>query len=189
MNTWFTSDNHFGHKNIHLFCPDTRPHSDVDEMNSQMIRRWNQQVEPGDTVWALGDFFFCNATKALSILPELNGNIHLVYGNHDRVIRYNAAVRGYFKSVQEYKELELQGMKFCLFHYPVQEWNNMHRGAIHLYGHIHNQVAPMGGRAFNVCIDSPEFGGDAPYSLRLADTVIEMARGREIRAHHNKVVL
>jgi len=187
--TWFTSDNHYGHKNIHKFCPDTRPDHDVNIMNNNMIHRWNEQVAPMDYVWALGDFFFCNADEALRILPRLNGIINLIYGNHDKTIRNSERVQSYFESIQEYKELNVRGHKFCLFHYPIEEWNNMHHGAIHCYGHIHQKKAKSGGRMVNVCIDSPDLQTPTPYSLFSDEEVIHWATKQEIRGHHDRVIL
>ena len=39
---WATSDHHWGHRNILRYCAATRPFPDVDEMNAQLIARWNE---------------------------------------------------------------------------------------------------------------------------------------------------
>ena len=189
MKIWFTSDNHYGHKNISKFCPKTRPDTDVDKMNNNMIHRWNEQVAPDDTVWALGDFFFCNAQDAKNILRRLNGKINLVYGNHDKVIRSDAEIQRMFESIHEYKEIRYNGVDLMMFHYPIQEWNKMHHGSVHLYGHIHGAVSPAGGRCVNVCIDSPDLQTSIPYSLYSFDEVMRFADKKEVRHHHDKVIL
>lgn len=43
-NIFFTSDNHFYHKNIRKFCPETRKGETVEEMNELMIQKWNETV-------------------------------------------------------------------------------------------------------------------------------------------------
>jgi calcineurin-like phosphoesterase family protein len=53
MATWWTSDTHFSHVNIIRYCD--RPFATVDEMNAEMIARWNDTVAPADDVWHLGD--------------------------------------------------------------------------------------------------------------------------------------
>ena len=40
-----------------------------------------------------------------------------------------------------------------LFHYPLAEWNAGHHGSIHLYGHIHANIANIKGKALNVSYD------------------------------------
>ena len=45
-NVHFTSDVHFGHKNIIRYC--NRPFKDVDDMDEQLIQRWNSVVKPDD---------------------------------------------------------------------------------------------------------------------------------------------
>lgn len=82
MTTWFTSDTHFGHKNIIKYCD--RPFYDVHTMNSEIIRRWNETVRDDDTVYHLGDFAFLSFDDAAAIMRRLNGRKILIRGNHDR---------------------------------------------------------------------------------------------------------
>lgn len=80
MTTWFTSDHHFWHRNIITYC--NRPFRSVEEMNRTLIQRWNEKVQPEDTVYYLGDFSM--SRKGLDqIVPALTGKKILVPGNHD----------------------------------------------------------------------------------------------------------
>jgi len=79
MRYFFTSDTHFGHKNIVKYCE--RPFKNVEDMNQQLIERWNVVVKKEDTVFHLGDFVFRGRTKDFK--DKLNGNIILIKGNHD----------------------------------------------------------------------------------------------------------
>ncbi len=72
MNTWFTSDHHFGHENIIRFCG--RPFKSLGEMNYEMTRRWNLVVEPGDTVYYLGDFAMGDPDVWPTFCERLNGS-------------------------------------------------------------------------------------------------------------------
>ncbi len=78
MTVWFTSDTHFAHRNVIEFCK--RPFASIEEMDEEIIRRWNERVEPGDRVYHLGDFAFGDHDPYLS---RLNGMKNLVIGNHD----------------------------------------------------------------------------------------------------------
>jgi len=51
---WFTSDHHFGHKNIIEFSK--RPFANVEEMNAELVKRWNERIAKEDKVYHLGDF-------------------------------------------------------------------------------------------------------------------------------------
>src|SRR5687767_6005129 len=87
MNTFFTSDTHWGHKNIIKFC--SRPYASVEEMDEAMITNWNDRVRPGDTVYHLGDFtFYRREDQQRRIIDSLNGNIKLILGNHDDDLVY-----------------------------------------------------------------------------------------------------
>lgn len=190
---FLTSDNHFSHKNIHKFCPNTRPHADIVDMDRAMIRRWQEQVSIVDDVFVLGDVFFSDAIKANRIMDQLPGKKHLIYGNHDRTIRNDKELQSKFETIQEYKELNTPHGTWILFHYPIMEWNKMHHGAYHCHGHIHQRFNPMtenqieAGRVANVCIDSPTFGtGD--YSLYEIETVKRFLDAKPVRGHHGNAM-
>jgi len=79
MPQFFTADLHFGHQNIISYCQ--RPYSSVQEMNRDLVARWNSRVGVEDTVYILGDL-------ALGRLPHdlgavLNGTKIFIRGNHD----------------------------------------------------------------------------------------------------------
>lgn len=80
MAEFFTSDHHFGHKNVIEYCH--RPFKSTDEMDEYMVHAWNETVAPDDTVWHLGDFSL--SLKALPLVRQLNGHKFLVPGNHDK---------------------------------------------------------------------------------------------------------
>jgi calcineurin-like phosphoesterase family protein len=45
--------------------------------------------------------------------------------------------------VQDYAELELDGVPLVLCHYPFRSWNGQHRRALNLHGHSHGRLKPM----------------------------------------------
>ena len=51
---WFTSDQHFCHTNIMIFCH--RPWDDINEMNRGITDNWNEVVGNNDVAFILGDF-------------------------------------------------------------------------------------------------------------------------------------
>ena len=80
-NIFFTADHHFGHENIIKFSE--RPFESLDHMNEELIKRWNKKIQPGDTVYHLGDMSLGKPDFTKEILDRLNGNIHLIKGNHE----------------------------------------------------------------------------------------------------------
>ena len=52
---YFISDLHFGHKDVIAF--DRRPFKDVEEMEAELIRKWNAKVSRDDHVFVIGDMF------------------------------------------------------------------------------------------------------------------------------------
>lgn len=83
---FFTSDHHFGHRNIARLAGRPFPDSDdgVVEMNETMIARHNAVVSPDDDVYILGDIAMGRIDDSLALVGRLNGRLHLIGGNHDR---------------------------------------------------------------------------------------------------------
>jgi len=52
-------------------------------MNEALIENWNKTVGVEDTVYVLGDFAMGDRSKVPEFLSRLNGDITLIYGNHD----------------------------------------------------------------------------------------------------------
>lgn len=176
--TWFTSDLHFGHCRILTFNAHTRPFVSVEEMDQHLIMQWQAVVQPQDHIWVLGDLFFCNAARALQILDQLPGIIRVCLGNHDNVIRNNSSVRSRFASVCDYKEIKISGRDIVMFHFPIAEFNKMHYGAWHLYGHCHGKFTHPG-KAVDVGWDGP-LGG----KLISPSDIAEYMAPRPILTHH-----
>ncbi len=171
---WFSADHHFYHQNVIRYC--ARPFSSVDEMNAEMVKRWNEVVAPGDTVYYLGDFSL--AHRAVTVfLPQLNGEKCLIMGNHDhchpvhckkeqkcqrmRKLYYDAG----FKELVLSKEMNIAGRNVELHHMPFAgdhekerytEWRPKDKGQWLLHGHIHEKWKQRG-RMINVGVDVWDF--------------------------------
>ena len=130
----YISDWHYGHANVIGF--DNRPFVNVEQMNEELIRRWNNAVSDGDLVYILGDMFWCAPKQATPIMERLNGQKILVKGNHDRW--HDSKFDKLFVKIDEYIETEDNGRKVVLCHYPIPCFKNHFYGWIHLYGHVHN---------------------------------------------------
>ncbi len=111
---WFTSDLHFGHKNVIEFCH--RPFSSLEDMNETLIKNWNHSVSKSETIVVVGDLALCKFKDFLPIAQRLNGRKILVQGNHDgySVGQYNSAG---FDVVQE-MVINLCGQRTRLSHFP-----------------------------------------------------------------------
>ena len=81
MRIFIISDTHFCHKNIIKYSG--RPFKTVEEMNDEMIKRWNNKVGKDDLVIHLGDFALGSKDEVGNIKNKLNGNIILLKGSHD----------------------------------------------------------------------------------------------------------
>lgn len=130
---YYISDTHFGHANAIKF--DSRPFKTVEEMDNTLIKNWNNVVKDDDTVYVVWDFSWYKEDKTLEILEKLNGHKVLIKGNHDKV---SPKIGKTFEMVRDYLEINDGDKKVILFHYPIISWKMQFRGAVHLYGHVHN---------------------------------------------------
>jgi calcineurin-like phosphoesterase family protein len=171
-NIFFTSDTHFYHNKIQQFCPLTRKGANVEEMNELMIRAWNSRIKPRERVYHLGDFSFGSSQQTFELLERLNGQIHLVEGNHDRQLDASRFTE-FFESKSIYKTVTIVGQRFVLMHTPIESWDRMQHGTIHLHGHLHGGFSHKGRiieNRMDVGIDTRVDGDMAPYHI---DEVLE----------------
>lgn len=179
--TYITSDLHFWHKNIMKFCPENRGHfnGDVRLMNKTMIDDWNAIVNPGDTVYILGDVAFGSAKKGTDIVSQLNGYKILIKGNHDVGFVKDAKFAATFDEIHDYHTIRRNGVLIVMFHYPIAEWDKAHRGSVHFYGHLHGK--PSGLEQYR-CRD---VGYDCTGKIvQELDVAINEALTGEIKSHH-----
>ncbi len=164
--TWFTADQHFGHRDIIRSC--NRPFADVEEMNETLIANWNARIDRQDRVFCVGDLAYRLEERALaSIFRRLNGHKHLIVGNHDD----NVTKRLPWASVNQMVQTKVDGDKLFLCHYAMRTWNAARYGTIHLFGHSHGELAGTH-NSLDVGVDVWDMApvNLAEIKLRLAET-------------------
>jgi len=146
-------------------------------MNRELIKKWNEKVKPEDTVYVLGDVFWCGTRKAREIMKQLNGKKILIRGNHD--LGSTRLLNLGFQEV--YKELTycFEGATALLSHYPYKptKWEHFihklknfwkfwrihkymrfyqrrpdNKGGWLIHGHVHRSWR-VKGKAINVGVD------------------------------------
>lgn len=131
---------HFGHENAIRF--DNRPFGSVDEMDAELIKRWNNKVSNGDLVYVLGDMIWkTKNSTAAEIINSLNGQKILIKGNHDRFL-HDSKVKKAFAAIKDYDDICVElnnGTKHrCILSHFFIPFYNAHRyNAIHLHAHSH----------------------------------------------------
>ena len=150
---FFTSDTHFFHK---AMAQMRGFQGGVDDMNAALITRWNEVVPKDGVVFLLGDFSFSGTTNSVSVLGQLNGQIHLIAGNHDAGM--SRVVKDMFYSLSDYKEIEVEiapavRQRIILSHYAHRVWNMHHYGTWHLFGHSHGSMEGIG-KSMDVGVDT-----------------------------------
>jgi calcineurin-like phosphoesterase family protein len=138
---WFTSDQHFYHRNIIKYCE--RPFADLDEMHQTIVDNYQAVVKPEDYVYFLGDFAMGPRkltrpeTNKLfqEVMDQLPGRKILIRGNHD----YGANGRYYdigFEKVSH--QMTFQRQKIILTHDPGKiSFSNAPQGWRWIVGHVH----------------------------------------------------
>lgn len=127
---FFIGDTHFGHSQIIDY--EQRPFVNVEEMDKELINRWNSVVMDEDTVFMIGDFSFYDKEKTTEICRGLKGKKILIIGNHDDKQAEYYIDCGFHK-VYEYPII-LEGF-WMISHEPLYLNKNMPYANI--YGHVH----------------------------------------------------
>lgn len=159
---YYTADLHLGHENILRLSK--RPFASVEEMDEMLIKNWNSTVGADDNVYIVGDLVFKSRYNGADYyLKQLNGHKHLIIGNHDGKMLKQPNINRYFESIQLMADINDNGKRIILCHYPLAEWNGFFRGAYHFFGHIHNtknetyEIMKKIPNAFNVGVDVQGF--------------------------------
>lgn len=137
---YFTSDTHFGHRNIIRYC--NRPFYSVEEMNETLINNWNKVVDKEDVVFRLGDFAVGGADVWSNLLQQLNGKVYLIMGNHD----VHTTKKGFegFQHVCWEMLIEIGKQKIYLNHYPFLCFSGANKKTWQLFGHVHTSPYSKG---------------------------------------------
>jgi calcineurin-like phosphoesterase family protein len=174
MSVWFTSDLHFGHKNIIGYS--SRPFADVEAMNQALVAGWNDTVSPEDEVWVLGDFALGRIDTTLPLAGRLHGRKRLLTGNHDRCwAGHGVGARGWveryleagFEEIRQGQiELIVAGIEVLACHFPYEgdshdydrylEDRPLDAGQWLLHGHVHEKWRQRG-RMINVGVDAWDY--------------------------------
>lgn len=157
VNIFFTSDLHFGHKNIINFC--NRPWKTTEEMDEALIANWNSVVGEKDIVFDLGDFAFATNSRWKDILQRLNGKHYLILGNHDVTRWPGDKTMELFDRVEQQMVIYIDNRCIYLNHYPYLcyggSWKNPEQAVWQLYGHLHLKPGTTGKDTPRVDISFP----------------------------------
>ena len=137
---FFTSDTHFGHRNIIKYCE--RPFSCIEEMDDALIANWNRVVGKDDIIFHLGDFAMGGSAEWNRLLHKLNGRIYLILGNHD--MKTIGAGFSRLEGVAMQMLINVKGQRIYLNHYPFLCYGGAYRNTWQLYGHVHTGPANRG---------------------------------------------
>jgi calcineurin-like phosphoesterase family protein len=181
----FTSDLHFKHNNICAYTDRSKVISQA-EHDEWLIDLWNSQVNDWDDVYHLGDFCFSADIKRIeSIIDQLNGNLHMIVGNHDKAYNFEKLkASGKIASTGHYKEITIVDTKVCLFHFPVAAWHRQHYGSWHLHGHCHGNYQGLG-KSLDVGLDM-SYNLFGRHKFFTEEDIAEFMQTREVQVadHH-----
>lgn len=172
---FLTSDLHFGHDREFLFKP--RGFENINIHDEEIIRRWNEVVNPEDEVYILGDLMLNDSAHGMECLRQLVGKKHIIRGNHDT----DSRLKMYAEITDDIKVAEMLTYKkyhFYLSHYPTLTANlekeNLHQCMINLFGHTHSKEKFYNDIPFmyNVAMDANDC---TPVSL---DDIIERCQAK-----------
>lgn len=159
---FITSDTHFCH--VPSFVWEPRGFSSVEEMNEAIVERWNNIVKPKDIVYHLGDTILSNNEKGIEYFNKLNGEIFVIWGNHDSDNRKNilAAECSNFRGGWYAYVIKHGKMSIYLSHYPTLTANynadkHFSTNVLAFAGHTHKKEKFLDENnpfLYNVCLDA-----------------------------------
>lgn len=143
---WFSADLHFNHR----LAADQRGFAKIEEMNDDLIERWNARVQPTHRVYLLGDVSMGDAKGTTKLIERLHGHLFLIRGNHETIAE-SPHCRECFEWIKDVYMLKVpcvdeqfsyrDKVRIWLSHYAHRVWPSSHHGTLHLYGHSHGNLA------------------------------------------------
>lgn len=137
---YYISDTHFGHENSIKYDAREggRKFLSVKERDKLIIDNINKVVTPQDNLYFLGDISWYSPQETAELLKQINcKNLFAIKGNHDRILK-DGRIKKMFQGIYDIKQIEDDGKKLILCHFPIMMYQGQHRGFIHLYAHLHN---------------------------------------------------
>lgn len=107
-----------------------RPFANSDEMDEEIVKRWNETVRDYDKIYVLGDVVINQ--KNLHTLGRLRGKKRLIPGNHD-IFKMEEYLK-YFDDVHGYK---VWVDDFIMSHIPLHPDSISKRFKANVHGHYH----------------------------------------------------
>lgn len=139
---YVTSDLHFGHAKPFIYEP--RGFPDIVDHDEEIIKRWNELVQPEDEVYILGDLMLKDNEHGLECLKRLNGKKYFIIGNHDTNTRVNLYKENGLECLGYSTALKYKKYNFYMSHYPTLTGNvddlGLHHMTLNLFGHTHQNV-------------------------------------------------
>ncbi len=136
-NQWFfTSDLHLSHGSIlngyrgQIF-KDVPEHNKVITDNLLALPRGSNLIIAGDIFWK---FTSQQAKEWFDQFQKRKINIHIIYGNHDKMSWFNHKA---IKSQGHRREFSVNKQSITVAHYNECVWNKSHYNSWLLFGHTH----------------------------------------------------
>jgi len=145
---FFTSDTHLS--DAYTLQSDLRPFKNTKQFDKHIIKTWNKQAKPTDTIYVIGDFIDCDGEgydgwkQSIKLIKKIKAKVVLILGNNEeRVIKYFfnnnfEEFKSYclslgFKDVVKNLIISMRDKEFYLTHKPF----NYNPNYINLFGHTH----------------------------------------------------
>lgn len=181
---WFSSDWHIAHKKITEYTNRSNETSQEDH-DAWLVSTINSQVHAGDLIYILGDVSFAtDVSYTAEVLKSIKGQKIVIKGNHDKskdldYLKESGIIQAWY----DYKEIKIQGITTCLFHFPIMHWNKARYGSFHLHGHLHGDSSGVEGRILDVGIDKAcmIYGEHRLFSEQ---DIINLLGDIEVKNHH-----
>lgn len=165
---WFTSDEHYGHKNIIRYSE--RPFHTIEEMDETLIENHNSVVQKNDMTIHAGDFTLWKNIKGIyeRYINKLNGKHIFLVGSHDYWLRGNGNDQIWQRNISIHNKKYF----FVVCHYNMRTWHKSHYNSFQLFGHSHGRLEPTG-KQHDIGVDNNNY---YPVS---AEQIFNIMQGRD----------